>query len=145
MNSAVAGPFSAVLSVPYATTCLIHSGPWVAANRRYRADVRVLSGVQILPSTDAVTRYGALSPAGCWSEALLSGVRAPRSTSSFCLPGKKLRLLVGSDAYTYGREMWQHRVETDEKYETLSRSTDADGTDGTWQAQRGSSLPDQIT
>lgn len=37
-----------------------------------------------------------------------------------------LRLLVGSDAYTYGREVWQHRLETDEKYEALSRTTDAD-------------------
>jgi hypothetical protein len=53
-----------------------------------------------------------------------------------------LRLLVGSDAYEYGREAWRHRIETDEKWEPLSRSADHDEAGGAWQRQRGSSLPD---
>ena len=52
-----------------------------------------------------------------------------------------LRLLVGSDAYEYGREAWRHRIETDEKWEALSRSADHDETGDAWQRQRGSSLP----
>jgi hypothetical protein len=53
-----------------------------------------------------------------------------------------LRLLAGSDAYEYGREAWRHRIETDEKWEHLSRSTDHDAAGDAWQRQRGSSLPD---
>jgi hypothetical protein len=53
-----------------------------------------------------------------------------------------LRLLVGSDAYEYGREAWQHRIEADEKSEALSRSADHDEAEGAWQRQVGSSLPD---
>jgi NAD(P)-dependent dehydrogenase (short-subunit alcohol dehydrogenase family) len=52
-----------------------------------------------------------------------------------------LRILAGSDAYEYGREAWRHRIETDTKWEHLSRSTDHDEAGGTWQRQRGSSLP----
>jgi NAD(P)-dependent dehydrogenase (short-subunit alcohol dehydrogenase family) len=53
-----------------------------------------------------------------------------------------LRLLAGSDAYEYGREVWASRLEIDAKWEALSRSTDADGHSDGWRAQRGSSLPD---
>lgn len=53
-----------------------------------------------------------------------------------------LRLLVGSDAYEYGREAWRRRIETDARWETLSRSADADDAGRAWTAQRGSSLPD---
>lgn len=54
-----------------------------------------------------------------------------------------LRLLAGSDAYELGRGAWRRRLEIDEKWETLSRTTDVDGSDTTWQEQRGSSIPDQ--
>jgi hypothetical protein len=37
---------------------------------------------------------------------------------------------------------WQHRVETDAKWEYLRRSTDHDAAGDDWQRQRGSSLPD---
>lgn len=57
------------------------------------------------------------------------------------LDNPPLRLLVGSDAYEYGREAWQHRIDTDEKSEALSRSADHDEAAGAWQRQRGSSLP----
>jgi NAD(P)-dependent dehydrogenase (short-subunit alcohol dehydrogenase family) len=53
-----------------------------------------------------------------------------------------LRVLVGSDAYEYGRAAWRHRIETDAKWEYLSRSTDHDDAGDQWQHQRGSSLPD---
>jgi len=52
-----------------------------------------------------------------------------------------LRILAGSDAYDYGQAAWRHRVETDAKWEHLSRSTDHDDADGAWQDQQGSSLP----
>lgn len=52
-----------------------------------------------------------------------------------------LRLLAGSDAYEYGREVWRARIETDARWEQLSRSTDHDNAGDTWQQQRGSSLP----
>ncbi|HUN32159.1 MAG TPA: SDR family NAD(P)-dependent oxidoreductase [Trebonia sp.] len=52
-----------------------------------------------------------------------------------------LRILAGSDAYDYGRQAWGHRLETDEKWEHLSRSTDHDEAGGGWEQQRGSSLP----
>jgi NAD(P)-dependent dehydrogenase (short-subunit alcohol dehydrogenase family) len=52
-----------------------------------------------------------------------------------------LRILAGSDAYQYGREAWLHRIETDAKWEHLSRSADHDEAGDTWQQQRGSSLP----
>jgi NAD(P)-dependent dehydrogenase (short-subunit alcohol dehydrogenase family) len=57
------------------------------------------------------------------------------------LDNPPLRLLVGSDAYEYGREAWRHRVETDGKWESLSRSADHDEAGDAWQQQRGSSLP----
>jgi NAD(P)-dependent dehydrogenase (short-subunit alcohol dehydrogenase family) len=38
-----------------------------------------------------------------------------------------VRLLIGSDAYTYGRAAWQARVDEDAKWERLSTSTDHDG------------------
>jgi hypothetical protein len=41
-----------------------------------------------------------------------------------------------------GREAWRHRIETDAKWERLSRSTDHDEAGDAWQQQRGSSLPD---
>jgi hypothetical protein len=53
-----------------------------------------------------------------------------------------LRILVGSDAYEFGRAAWRHRIETDAKWEHLSRSTDHDEAGDAWQQQRGSSLPD---
>jgi NAD(P)-dependent dehydrogenase (short-subunit alcohol dehydrogenase family) len=56
-----------------------------------------------------------------------------------------LRILAGSDAYEYGRQAWAHRIETDTKWEHLSRSTDHNDADGTWQHQRGSSLPNLHT
>jgi NAD(P)-dependent dehydrogenase (short-subunit alcohol dehydrogenase family) len=37
-----------------------------------------------------------------------------------------VRLLIGSDAYTYGRAAWQARVDEDAKWERLSTSTDHD-------------------
>ena len=37
-----------------------------------------------------------------------------------------LRLLLGSDAYAYGREAWRARLAEDERWEGLSRSTDRD-------------------
>ncbi|MFI5612516.1 SDR family NAD(P)-dependent oxidoreductase [Amycolatopsis sp. NPDC051903] len=57
------------------------------------------------------------------------------------LPDPPLRLLAGSDAYEYGREVWRARVTTDEKWESLSRSTDHPQSGDTWQSQRGNSLP----
>jgi hypothetical protein len=51
------------------------------------------------------------------------------------LDDPRLRLLVGSDAYDYGREAWQHRIETDEKSEALSRSADHDEAAGAWERQ----------
>lgn len=53
-----------------------------------------------------------------------------------------LRLLAGSDAYEYGREAWQHRVDTDAKWSHLSTSTDDAETGDAWRRQRGRSLPD---
>jgi NAD(P)-dependent dehydrogenase (short-subunit alcohol dehydrogenase family) len=53
-----------------------------------------------------------------------------------------LRLLAGSDAYEFGREAWQHRVDTDAKWADLSRSTDHDEAGDAWRRQRGRSLPD---
>ncbi|WP_290060291.1 SDR family NAD(P)-dependent oxidoreductase [Amycolatopsis solani] len=53
-----------------------------------------------------------------------------------------LRLLAGSDAYEFGREAWRHRVDTDEKWAELSRSTDHDGGDGAWRRLRGTSVAD---
>jgi NAD(P)-dependent dehydrogenase (short-subunit alcohol dehydrogenase family) len=53
-----------------------------------------------------------------------------------------LRILAGSDAFEYGREVWRARVETDGDWEELSRSTDHDDAGDSWQQQRGSSLPD---
>ncbi|WIX98620.1 SDR family NAD(P)-dependent oxidoreductase [Amycolatopsis mongoliensis] len=53
-----------------------------------------------------------------------------------------LRLLAGSDAYEFGREAWQHRLDTDAKWAHLSRSTDHDEAGGAWHLQRGKSLPD---
>jgi NAD(P)-dependent dehydrogenase (short-subunit alcohol dehydrogenase family) len=35
-----------------------------------------------------------------------------------------VRLLIGSDAYNYGRAAWQSRVDTDAQWEALSTSTD---------------------
>ena len=52
-----------------------------------------------------------------------------------------LRILVGSDAYEYGRQAWRHRIETDEKWGDLSRSADHDEAGDAWQRQRGNSLP----
>jgi NAD(P)-dependent dehydrogenase (short-subunit alcohol dehydrogenase family) len=52
-----------------------------------------------------------------------------------------LRILVGGDAYEYGRQAWRHRVATDEKWELLSRSADHDEAGDAWERQRGSSLP----
>ncbi|HEY4093969.1 MAG TPA: SDR family NAD(P)-dependent oxidoreductase [Baekduia sp.] len=37
-----------------------------------------------------------------------------------------VRLLIGTDAYTYGRAAWQARLETDAQWEALSTSTDHD-------------------
>ena len=37
-----------------------------------------------------------------------------------------VRLLIGSDAYNYGRAAWQARVDEDAKWERLSTSTDHD-------------------
>jgi NAD(P)-dependent dehydrogenase (short-subunit alcohol dehydrogenase family) len=37
-----------------------------------------------------------------------------------------VRLLIGSDAYTYGRAAWRARVDEDAKWERLSTSTDHD-------------------
>jgi NAD(P)-dependent dehydrogenase (short-subunit alcohol dehydrogenase family) len=53
-----------------------------------------------------------------------------------------LRILAGSDAYEYGREAWRARIETDAKWEHLSRSTDHDEAGDAWRQQRGISLPD---
>ncbi|MGW4523676.1 SDR family NAD(P)-dependent oxidoreductase [Amycolatopsis sp. NPDC004378] len=53
-----------------------------------------------------------------------------------------LRLLAGSDAYEFGREAWQHRVDTDAKWAHLSTSTDHDESGDAWRRQRGTSLPD---
>ena len=53
-----------------------------------------------------------------------------------------LRVLAGSDAYEFGRGAWRHRIDTDAKWEHLSRSTDADGAGDDWRHHLGSSLPD---
>jgi NAD(P)-dependent dehydrogenase (short-subunit alcohol dehydrogenase family) len=53
-----------------------------------------------------------------------------------------LRILAGSDAFEYGREVWRARVEIDGQWEELSRSTDHSAAGDTWEQQRGSSLPD---
>jgi NAD(P)-dependent dehydrogenase (short-subunit alcohol dehydrogenase family) len=53
-----------------------------------------------------------------------------------------LRLLAGSDAYEFGREAWQHRVDTDVKWAHLSSSTDDAESGEAWRRQRGASLPD---
>jgi NAD(P)-dependent dehydrogenase (short-subunit alcohol dehydrogenase family) len=37
-----------------------------------------------------------------------------------------VRLLIGTDAYTYGRAAWQSRLDTDARWEQLSTSTDHD-------------------
>jgi len=52
-----------------------------------------------------------------------------------------LRILAGSDAYEYGRQAWRHRLETDQRWEQLSRSADHDEAGDGWERQRGSSLP----
>jgi NAD(P)-dependent dehydrogenase (short-subunit alcohol dehydrogenase family) len=41
-----------------------------------------------------------------------------------------LRLLLGKDAYTYGRAAWAKRLDEDEKWRRLSVSTDHDQVDG---------------
>src|ERR1700761_3871421 len=51
------------------------------------------------------------------------------------LPDPPLRLLVGSDAYEYGREVWGRRLDTDARWESLSRSTDADDAGEAWHGQ----------
>ncbi|MFE9355140.1 SDR family NAD(P)-dependent oxidoreductase [Streptomyces olivaceoviridis] len=53
-----------------------------------------------------------------------------------------LRLLAGSDAFEFGRAAWRRRLEIDEQWEALSRSTDVDLSDTTWRDQRGTSVPD---
>jgi NAD(P)-dependent dehydrogenase (short-subunit alcohol dehydrogenase family) len=53
-----------------------------------------------------------------------------------------LRLLAGSDAFEFGREAWRARLDTDARWEDLSRSTDHDESGESWQHQRGASLPD---
>ncbi|WP_326567686.1 SDR family NAD(P)-dependent oxidoreductase [Amycolatopsis rhabdoformis] len=60
------------------------------------------------------------------------------------LPDPPLRLLAGSDAYAYGREVWRSRLATDEKWAELSHSTDHPDAGERWQEQRGNSLP-QVT
>jgi hypothetical protein len=52
-----------------------------------------------------------------------------------------LRLLAGSDAYTFGREAWAKRIEIDQTWEHLSRSTDHDDAGVALQVQRGTSVP----
>ena len=52
-----------------------------------------------------------------------------------------LRLLAGSDAYGLGTQTWRHRLDTDAKWEHLSRSTDHDDAGDTWREQRGNSVP----
>lgn len=61
------------------------------------------------------------------------------------LDNPPLRLLAGSDAYTYGREVWAKRIENDAAWESLSRSVDADDSGDIWEQQRGASLPDPTT
>jgi NAD(P)-dependent dehydrogenase (short-subunit alcohol dehydrogenase family) len=53
-----------------------------------------------------------------------------------------LRILAGSDAYEYGRAAWRARIETDARWEELTRSTDHDDAGDAWLAQRGTSLPE---
>jgi NAD(P)-dependent dehydrogenase (short-subunit alcohol dehydrogenase family) len=53
-----------------------------------------------------------------------------------------LRLLAGSDAFEFGREAWRARLDIDARWEELSRTTDHDESGGSWQHQRGASLPD---
>ncbi|MFJ5778820.1 SDR family NAD(P)-dependent oxidoreductase [Streptomyces sp. NPDC093094] len=53
-----------------------------------------------------------------------------------------MRLLAGSDAYEFGRTAWLRRLAIDEEWEALSRSTDVDASDTTWQDQRGASVPE---
>ncbi|QYN24438.1 SDR family NAD(P)-dependent oxidoreductase [Amycolatopsis sp. DSM 110486] len=57
------------------------------------------------------------------------------------LPDPPLRLLAGSDAYEYGREVWRNRLAVDEKWAELSRSTDHPDAGENWHQQRGNSLP----
>jgi hypothetical protein len=57
------------------------------------------------------------------------------------LDAPPLRVLAGSDAYEYGRKAWRTRIETDAKWEHLSRSTDHVQAGDTSQQQLGSSLP----
>lgn len=54
-----------------------------------------------------------------------------------------LRILAGSDAYEFGREVWQHRLSIDAEWEQLTRSTDDPEAGDSWQLQRGSSVPDR--
>ncbi|MEV8606354.1 hypothetical protein AB0383_00090 [Amycolatopsis sp. NPDC051373] len=58
------------------------------------------------------------------------------------LPDPPLRLLAGSDAYEYGREVWRNRLAVDEKWAELSRSTDHPDAGANWQQQLGNSLPE---
>lgn len=53
-----------------------------------------------------------------------------------------LRLLAGSDAFEFGRTAWRQRLETDDRWEALSRTADVDPADTSWQNQRGASVPD---
>ncbi|NNC11591.1 hypothetical protein HII28_06830 [Planctomonas sp. JC2975] len=58
------------------------------------------------------------------------------------LDNPPLRILAGSDAYTYGREAWTKRLETDTAWESLSCSIDAYDSGNGWERQRGASLRD---
>lgn len=51
-----------------------------------------------------------------------------------------LRILAGSDAYEFGRQAWRHRIDTDAKWEHLSRSTDADNAGDDWRHHVGSTV-----
>jgi NAD(P)-dependent dehydrogenase (short-subunit alcohol dehydrogenase family) len=53
-----------------------------------------------------------------------------------------LRILAGSDAYEYGREVWRRRTEIDAVWEQLSRSTDHQDAGDAWRRQRGTSIPE---
>ncbi|GAB2850011.1 hypothetical protein GCM10027176_61430 [Actinoallomurus bryophytorum] len=46
------------------------------------------------------------------------------------LDERPLRLLLGTDAYAYGRAAWSRRLEEDERWEHLSISTDHDQAEG---------------
>ena len=52
-----------------------------------------------------------------------------------------LRILAGSDAYEFGREVWQHRLTVDAQWEHLTRSTDHTEANNSWQSQRGATVP----